>query len=192
MSGLPRSAGMEELLQRLARAEIDFHSRRLEAPPAEQTTRQAKATHDLWNRRGRETNPGVMEGGLTVEGRALTRVAWLYFRQAPRISPRESRERAERWLFFRQASEVLRQRRAAAEASTRRASGLGSGGGPNLELLRLEYQSLVSAANMTRKLDEEARRDFPRSHPRFPEIRKHDAQARRGGCRRRALRDGPR
>jgi len=150
------SAGMEELLQRLARAEIDFHSRRLEAPPAEQTTRQAKATHDLWNRRGRETNPGVMEGGLTVEGRALTRVAWLYFRQAPRISPRESRERAERWLFFRQASEVLRQRRAAAEASTRRASGLGSGGGPNLELLRLEYQSLVSAANMTRKLDEEA------------------------------------
>ena len=96
------------------------------------------------------------------------------------------------WLFFRQASEVLRQRRAAAEASARRASGLGSGGGPNLELLRLEYQSLVSAANMTRKLDEEARRDFPRSHPRFPEIRKHDAQARRGGCRRRALRDDPR
>ena len=88
MTGLPRSAGMEELLQRLARAEIDFHSRRLEAPPAEQTTRQAKATHDLWNRRGRETNPGVMEGGLTAEGRALTRVAWLFFRQAPRISPR--------------------------------------------------------------------------------------------------------
>ena len=34
MTGLPRSAGMEELLQRLARAEIDFHSRRLVATPS--------------------------------------------------------------------------------------------------------------------------------------------------------------
>mgnify|MGYP003689094751 CR=1 FL=1 len=72
------------------------------------------------------------------------------------------------WVYFRHAARILTEWRIAAAAPSsgpgaalaRRVSGVGTGvgvgAGPNLELLKLEFQSLISAANMMRKLDDEA------------------------------------
>mmetsp|Transcript_25872 Transcript_25872/g.71356 ORF Transcript_25872/g.71356 Transcript_25872/m.71356 type:complete len:678 (+) Transcript_25872:1-2034(+) len=132
---------MESIMQRFAANEIKFYSMPVES------TRQAKEAHMHWNKRGLETNPGKMEGGLTAEGRVLTKAAWVYFRHAARI--------LTEWRIAAAAPSS-----GPGAALARRVSGVGTGvgvgAGPNLELLKLEFQSLISAANMMRKLDDEA------------------------------------